>query len=118
MDYFRNVLLVINDKNEGKDLLNTITDWVYCDNLKNYESFEFCLVNQKENIVISFVKVNEYAYRSVNVLPYFTDEITISEPQEEDIHNDILFKLCMNIKKKFVNYEILCGIIPCEGDEI
>ncbi len=118
MKFFRNVLLVINDKDGWKNLLNTITDWVYYDDLKNCESYEFCLVNQKENIVVSFKKVNECTYRSVNVLPYITNEINISEPQEKDIHNDILFKLCISIKKKFVNHEILCGIIPCEGDGI
>ncbi len=118
MKYLRNVLLVINDKNDMKQLLNKIPNWEYRDDIDAASHLEFCLVNNKENIVISFKKVANCVYRSLNVLPYHTNNTVIKEPQDKDMHNDILFKLCMSIKKKFVNYEILCGIIPCEFDEI
>ena len=118
MNYFRNLLLVINDEGEKESILNTIPHWNYCNNMDNFREFDFCLLNKEENIVVSFRKINDYTYMSVNVLPLETNEINIGEPQEKDIHDDILFKLCMSIKKKFVNWEVLCGIIPCESDEI
>lgn len=118
MDFLRNILLVINDETKRASLLNEIPDWSYCDSLENFRGFDFCLVNKKENIVVSFRKMNVCAYMSANVLPYNTNGIDSSEPQEKDIHDDILFKLSMSIKKKFVDWEVLCGIIPCENDAI
>lgn len=122
MEFLRYVLLVLEDEERKYELLNGIPNWEYCDKLESDlrgAGFSFKLINKTENIQISFKKIKDCVYTSVNVLPYNTDNVTeLSEPQEEDIHNDILFKLCMDIKKKFVNLEVRCGIIPCENDKI
>lgn len=121
MEYYRYVLLVLESEDRKYELLNEIPKWEYCDELDNglrAAGYSFVLINEKENMQISFKKINDGVYTSINVLPYNTDGTTeICEPQEKDIHNDILFKLCMEIKKKFVNLEMRCGIIPCENDE-
>ncbi len=41
MNFFRNVLLVVKDKNERENLLSTITDWDYCDNIEALEHVIF-----------------------------------------------------------------------------
>lgn len=120
MGYYRNILLVLESEDRRSELLNEIPKWEYCDKLDNClraAGYSFTLTNKTENTQISFKKIKDGVYISINVLPYNTDGLTeICEPQEKDIHNDILFKLCMEIKKKFVNLEIRCGIIPCESD--
>jgi len=122
MNFYRNVILVLENEERKCELLKKIPNWEYCDNLEptiRESDYSFKLVNKSEDISIYFRKVKDCIYRSVNVLPYKTGGLNkICEPQEKDIHNDILFKLCMNVKRKYVNFEVLCGIIPCEGDEI
>ena len=114
--YSRNVILVLTSGD--RSLLNKIPNWVYCENEQGFRPPNFCLVNRKENIKISFKQISDNTYRSLNVLPNNTMDTTIKEPQESDIHNDILFKLCLGVRKKFVDHEMFCGIIPCESDEI
>lgn len=120
MEYFRYVLLVIESEDRKFELLSNIPKWEYCDKLGTLHASGYCfkLINKTENIQIFFKKINDCLYTSMNVNPYDTKGLTeICEPQEQDIHNDILFKLCMEIKKKYVNLEVRCGIIPCESDE-
>lgn len=121
MEYYRNILLVLESEDRRCELLNGIPKWEYCDKLDNglcEAGYSFTLTNKTENIQISFKKIKDCVYTSINVLPYNTNGLTeIREPQEKNIHYDILFKLCMEIKKKFVNLEIRCGIIPCLSDE-
>lgn len=122
MGYYRYVLLVLESEDRKYELLNEIPKWEYCDELDNdlhAAGYSFVLINAKENIQISFRKIKDCVYTSVNVLPYNIDnQSELVEPQEEDIHNDILFRLCININKKFINLKLRCGIIPCESDEI
>lgn len=122
MKFYRYILLVLENEERKRELLNEIPEWEYCDELDNTlraSGYSFVLTNKAENIQILFKKVKDCVYASINVLPYYTDELTeILEPQEKDIRKDILFKLCIAIKKKYVNLEIRCGIIPCENDEI
>jgi len=121
MEYYRYILLVLESEDKKSELLNEIPKWEYCDKLDNSlraAGFSFTLTNKTENIQISFKKIKDSVYTSINVLPFDTNGLAqICEPQEEDMHNDILFKLCMSIKKKFSNLEVRCGIIPCENDE-
>lgn len=122
MEFLRYVLLVLKNEEKKNDLLNKIPNWEYFDKLDNglrYAGYSFILINKAENMQIAFKKIKDCVYTSMNVFPYDVDNANeFIEPQEEDIHNDILFKLCMDIKKKFVNLEVRCGIIPCESDEI
>lgn len=122
MEYCRYVLLVLKSEEKKSELLNQIPNWRYCDELEWFvqkAEYSFVLINEAENIEIYFRKIHDCVYKSINVLPYNTDGLfKIDEPQEKNMHNDILFKLCIEIKKKFENLEIECGIIPCKSDEI
>lgn len=122
MDFLRYVLLILENEDKKGELLNELSGWEYSEELKRGLracGFSFALINKEENMIIYFKKIKDCVYTSMNVLPYNTDDlIEICEPQEKDIHNDILFKFCMEIKKKFENLEVRCGIIPCENDEI
>lgn len=121
MDFYRYVLLIVESEDKKRELLDGIPEWEYSEELESdlrSLGFSFVLINKKENIIIYFKKLKNCVYTSMNVLPYNVSGLTaISEPQEKDIHNDILFKLCMVIKKKFINLEVRCGIIPSENDE-
>lgn len=121
MEFFRYVLLVLEDEKRKYELLSGIPNWEYCDKLESdlcWAGYSFTLTNKVENIQVYFKKIKDCVYVSMNVIPYNTNGLTkICEPQEKDIRNDILFKLCVSIKKKFVNLEVRCGIIPCENDE-
>lgn len=122
MDLYRYILLVLENEERKCELLNEIPNWEYFDKFEGelrWAGYSFMLTNKVENIQVYFKKIKDCVYTSMNVLPYNTSELTeICEPQEMDIHNDILFKLCMEINKKFVNLEVRCGIIPCKNDEI
>ena len=62
----------------------------------------FTLVNKKENLYVVFKKLNSCVYESQTISQYQVDGKTdVKEPQEKDIHKDILFKLCMDIKEKY-----------------
>lgn len=120
MDFFRYVLLILEDEDKKSELINRLSDWKYSDALDpvvRSAGFSFTLINENENKKVFFKKLKDCVYTSINVLPNNIDNLNeICEPQEEDIHNDILFKLCMDIKKEFVNLEVRCGIIPCTSD--
>lgn len=120
MEFYRYILLVLENEERKFDLLNGIPNWEYCDTLDSdllEAGYSFTLISKEENIEILFKKIKDCVYTSINVLPYSTDNVNeISEPHEEDIHNDVLFKLCLSIIKKYVNFEVRCGIIPCEND--
>lgn len=122
MELNRYILLVLDNEEKKCELLNGIPNWEYRDKLESdlrWAEYSFKLINRVEDIQVYFKKIKDCVYTSMNVFPYNTKELTeICEPQETDIHNDILFKLCMGVKKKFVNLEMRCGIIPCVNDEI
>lgn len=122
MEFYRYILLVIENEERKYELLNEIPNWEYCDKLESdlrCAGYSFILINKVENVQVYFKKIKDCVYTSMNVLPYNTNGLSeVYEPQEKDIHNDILFKLCMGVKRKFVNLEVRCGIIPCENDEI
>lgn len=120
MEYYRYVLLVLESEDKKDKLLNEIPGWEYCDKLENSLKacgYSFKLINRTENIQVYFKKIKDGVYTSINVLPYDTGQVDeIAEPQEKNICNDILFQLCRGIRDKFANWEIRCGIIPCEND--
>lgn len=119
MGFLRNVLLVVNNDNEKHRLLDDIPGWEYISDYERAEGFDFTLVNKKENLFIVFKKLNSCVYESQTISQYQVDGNTdVKEPQEKDIHKDILFKLCMDIKEKYENDEVLCGIMPCKEDKI
>lgn len=118
MEFYRYVLLVINTEDAVCDQLSELPGWEYNSNVGNAKNLSFRLINKNENIQITFEKMKNGVYRSLNVLPYKSSSNNPCEPQEKDIHNDILFALCLCVKKKYVNNEVLCGIIPCENDGI
>lgn len=119
MEFFRYVLLVLENEDKKSELINRLSDWKYNDELDpivRSSGFSFTLINENENKIVSFKKLKDCVYTSINVLPNDVDNLNeMCEPQE-DIHNDILFKLCIDIRKEFVNLEIRCGIIPCVSD--
>lgn len=122
MNFYRYVLIVLEKEERKCEFLNEIPNWEYSDELEpivRTSGYSFVLINQIENIQIFFKKIQDCVYTSINVLPYeINKQDEIGEPQSKNIHDDILFKLCMSIKKKYVNNEVRCGIIPCESDEI
>lgn len=120
MGFLRNVLIVVNDDNEKYRLLDDIPGWKYISDYERAEGwFDFTLVNKKENLFVVFKKIKDCVYRSGPISQYQVNGRTdVKEPQENDIHKDILFKLCMDIKEKYENGEVWCGIIPCEEDKI
>lgn len=120
MGFLRNVLIVVSDDNEKCRLLNDIPGWEYVSDYERAEGwFNFTLINKNENLFIVFKKLNTCVYESQTISPYRVDGKTdVKAPQEKDIHKDILFKLCMDIKEKYENGEVYCGIIPCEEDKI
>lgn len=119
MDFLRNVLIFVNDEVKKDILLNNIPGWKYVVDYERAEGWDFTLINEKENLFVVFKKLKDCIYESGSISSYKVNGKTdVREPQEKDMHNDILFKLCMSIKKKYVNLEVRCGIIPCESDEI
>ena len=120
MEFLRNVLLVVNSDNEKHSLLDDIPGWEYIPDYERAEGwFDFTLVNKKENLFVVFKKLNSCVYESQTISLIKTDGKTdVKGTRETEIYKDILFKLCLDIKEKYENDEILCGIIPCKEDEI
>ena len=120
MEYLRNVLLVVNNDNEKYKLLDDIPGWEYSPDYKRAEGwFDFTLVNKKENLFVVFKKLNSCVYESQTISQINADGKTdVKGICEKDRHKDILFKLCMDIKEKYENDEVSCGIIPCKEDKI
>lgn len=119
MGFLRNVLIVVNNENETGKLLNDMPGWKFLEDYERAEGWLFTLINEKRNLFIVFEKINDRVYRSGPVSPYQVNGKTdVHEPQEKDIHKDILFELCMDIKEKYKNGEIYCGITPCKEDKI
>lgn len=121
MGFYRYILLILEDEERKYELLSEIPNWEYNDKIENdlrAAGFSFTLINKEENIQVYFKKIKDCVYTSMNVLPYnIVNQSEIVEPQAEDIHNDILFKLCISIRRKYVNLELRCGIVPCDSDE-
>ena len=119
MGFFRNVLIVVNNEDETEKLLNDLPDWKFFKDYERAEGWLFTLVNEKRNYFIVFKEIKDCVYKSGTISPYLVNGKTdVREPQEADIHKDILFELCMDIREKYKNDEVYCGIIPCEEDKI
>lgn len=133
-NYFRT--LIITGKTEDINrLLNMIPKWIckeeYIDGIKRKY-----IENKDKNVSVYFVN-DEMGFHSVNVLPIdstigdifqkYEDGYDMSENQKSNMKDDILYSLCIQIKKTVMEYNekteddenninVLCGIVPSDFD--
>lgn len=133
-DYRRSLIFTGETKDIIK-LLNTVPRWTYKEEYLDGIKRKY-IENIDRNVRVFFVN-DKLGFHSVNVLPIdstigdiynkYEDGYDMSENQKSNIKDDILYSLCIQIKKIIMEYNekteddeniinVLCGIIPSEFD--
>lgn len=116
-------------------LLNMIPRWTYKE--EYLDGIKRKYIEDKDRNVRVFFVNDERGFRSVNVLPIdstsgdiynkYEDGYDMSDNQKSNIKDDILYLLCIQIKKTIIEYnekteedeniiDVLCGIVPSDSD--